>query len=385
MPTLRPSVAILREVRILFLTPTLGVGGAERLVVAESAALAARGHDVAVAFGVIDVQGEPLDAAGVRRHRVSAHHLGSRTLLSWARAVRRIVRDSRPDVIYAHSVTAAIVARIAAPRTPLLVTVHGIASESESRAARILRLVRARVTAVSEQTADGLRRHGIPDVDVLPPGVDIAALQAATRLPARGASIIEAEREVRAGPPDAPVEGRPRFACVARQEPEKGVDVLIAAFPRVLEAFPEAALAVIGLGTQMAANQAAATADGVRERVEFCGVLTNPAPAIAAADVIVLPSRREGLPVVVLEAFALERPVVASNVGGTPDVVRDGDTGWLVPPEDPEALAAALIVAAGDPAEARARGVRGSALVAERYSIAALVDRVEAILRSLTA
>lgn len=370
--------------RILFLTPTLGVGGAERLVVAESAALAARGHEVTVAFGFIDVQGAPLDAAGVARHRVSEHHLSGRTLVPWARAVRRIVRDTRPDVLYVHSITAAVVARAAAPRTPLLVTVHGIASESESRAARILRLVRARVTAVSEQTADGLRRYGIPNVDVLPPGVDIAALRAATHLPARGASILEAEREVRAGPPDAPVTGHPRFACVARQEPEKGVDVLIAAFPRVLQAYPEAVLAVIGLGTQMPANRAAAVASGVRERVEFCGVLTNPAPAIAGADVIVLPSRREGLPVVVLEAFALERPVVASDVGGTPDVVRDGDTGWLVPPEDPEALAAALIAAAADPEEARARGARGAALVAERYSIGALVDRVETILGGMT-
>ncbi len=125
-------------------------------------------------------------------------------------------------------------------------------------------------------------------------------------------------------------------------------------------------------------------AGGVRERVEFCGVLTNPAPAIAEADVIVLPSRREGLPVVVLEAFALGRPVVASNVGGTPSVVRDGDTGWLVPPEDPAALAAALIAAAGDLDEARARGARGAALVAERYSIGALVDRVETILGEMT-
>jgi glycosyltransferase involved in cell wall biosynthesis len=298
--------------------------------------------------------------------------------------VRRIVRDRRPDVIYVHSITAAIVARVAAPRTPLLVTVHGIAIESESRAARILRLVGARVTAVSEQTAEGLRRHGIAQVDVLPPGVDIAALHVAMGEPARGKSIIEAEREVRAGPPDAPVAGHPRFACVARQEPEKGVDVLIAAFPRVLAAFPDAVLAVIGLGTQMASNQAAATAGGVRERVEFCGVLTNPAPAIAEADVIVLPSRREGLPVVVLEAFALGRPVVASNVGGTPSVVRDGDTGWLVPPEDPAALAGALIAAAGDLDEARARGARGAALVAERYSIGALVDRVETILGEMT-
>ena len=369
--------------RILFLTPTLGVGGAERLVVAESAALAARGHDVTVAFGAVDVQGAALAEAGVARRMVSDRRLGARSLPAWVRAVRRLVRDTRPDVLYAHSVTAAIVARAAAPRLPMLVTVHGIPSESEQRAARILRVVRATVSAVSEQTAAGLRRHGLPDVEVLPPGVDLAALRAATDRPPRGQSAADIAREQRIGPPDEPVAGRPRFVCVARQEPEKGVDVLIEAIPRVVAAYPEAVLALVGAGSQMPANKAAAAAAGVRPRVEFMGVLSNPAPAIADGDAIVLPSRREGLPVVVLEAFALERPVIATCVGGTPDVVRDGDTGWLVPPEDPAALATALLAAAGDAGAREARGARGAVLVAERYSIDALVDRVEALLGGL--
>lgn len=369
--------------RILFLTPSLGVGGAERLVVAESIALAARGHSVTVAFGAVDVQGGPLDAAGVPRIKVSDQRLGIRTVPSWTRAVRRLVREVRPDVVYAHSVTAALVARAAAPRTPLLVTVHGIADEAEPRAARLLRLVRARVSAVSEQTAAGLRRHGIDDVTVLPPGVDIAALQAAVHSPARGNGSLDLDREQRLGKPDEHVEGHPRFVCVARQEPEKGVDVLVDAFPAVVAEFPDAVLALVGGGTQMPANRAAADAGGARARIEFAGVLSNPAPAIAEADVVVLPSRREGLPVVVLEAFALERPVVASDVGGTPAVVRTGETGWLVPPEDPVALAAALVAAGRDLGEARARGARGAALVAERYSIEALVDRVEEMLTEL--
>jgi glycosyltransferase involved in cell wall biosynthesis len=370
-------------VRILFLTPTLGVGGAERLVVAESAALAARGHHVTVAFGAVDVQGAALDEAAVARRMVSRRRLGARSLPAWTRAVRGLVREVQPDVLYAHSVTAAIVARAAAPRLPMLVTIHGIPSESEARAARILRLLRATVSAVSAQTAAGLRRHGLPDVEVLPPGVDLEALRTATARPARGRSAAEVDREHRIGPPDAPVEGRPRFVCVARQEPEKGVDVLIAAFPQVVAAYPEAVLALVGAGTQMPANKAAAAAAGVRERVEFMGVLSNPAPAIAAGDAVVLPSRREGLPVVVLEAFALARPVIATRVGGTPDVVRDGDTGWLVPPEDPPALADALLAAAGDATAREERGARGAALVAQRYSIAALVDRVEELLGRL--
>jgi glycosyltransferase involved in cell wall biosynthesis len=372
-------------VRILFLTPTLGVGGAERLVVAESAALAARGHHVTVAFGKVDVQGASLDETGVERRMVSARPLGARSLPAWVRAARQVVRDVRPDVLYAHSVTAALVARGAGPRLPMLVTIHGIASESEARAARILRVVRATISAVSEQTAAGLRRHGLPQVEVLPPGVDLAALRAATLRPSRGQSAAEVDRYHRTGPADEPVPGRPRFVCVARQEPEKGVDVLIEAFPRVVAAYPEAVLALVGAGSQMPANKTAAAAAGVRPRVEFMGVLSNPAPAIADADAVVLPSRREGLPVVVLEAFALARPVIATRVGGTPDVVRDGDTGWLVPPEDPAALADALLAAAGDADAREARGARGAALVAERYSIEALVDRVEVLLAGLTA
>jgi len=372
-------------VRILFITPTLGVGGAERLVVAESAGLAARGHAVTVAFGVFDVQGAALADAGVEQRMVSRRHLGARTLPEWLRAVRRVVREVGPDVLYAHSVTAAVVARAAAPRIPLLVTIHGISSESEARAARILRLVRGTVTAVSEQTAAGLRRHGLPAVEVLPPGVDFASLRAATTRPARGASTVELDRMLRIGPPDAPVEGRPRFVCVARQEPEKGVDVLVAAFAEVVAAYPEAVLALVGAGTQMEPNKAAAAAAGIRGRVEFMGVLSNPAPVIADADAVVLPSRREGLPVVVLEAFALARPVIATRVGGTPDVVRDGDTGWLVAPEDPAGLAVALLAAAGDPAARAERGARGEALVAERYSVEALVDRVAELLGGLVA
>src|SRR4051794_6575663 len=290
------------RVRILFITPTLGVGGAERLVVAESAALAARGHAVTVAFGVFDVQGAALREAGVDERMVSRRHLGTRTLPEWARAARRVVREVRPDVLYAHSVTAAIVARAAAPRLPMLVTVHGIPSESEARAARVLRLVRATVSAVSAQTAAGLRRHGLPNIEVLPPGVDLAALRAATRRPARRSSTVGRARLRGIGPPDARVEGRPRFVCVARQEPEKGVDVLVAAFAEVVAAYPEAVLALVGAGSQMAGNKADAATAGIRDRVEFMGVLSNPAPAIADADAVVLPSRREGLPVVVLEA-----------------------------------------------------------------------------------
>ena len=100
---------------------------------------------------------------------------------------------------------------------------------------------------------------------------------------------------------------------------------------------------------------------------------------MAASDVAVLPSRREGLPVAALEALGLGRPVVAAAVGGTPTVVRDGETGWLVAPEDPSGLAEALVAAASEPDEARRRGDAGRDLLRREYPPEAIFDRLEAL------
>lgn len=348
--------------RILLLLPTLGTGGAERLSVACAHGLAERGHDVHVAYGFADSQLPNLTAVGIDATRLCDARLSSRTLPAWVRALRGVVRSFRPDVVYAQSITAALAARLAAPTTPLLVTVHGIREADEPLASLILRAGRARVTAVSDAVAEGLRRHRVaPRIEVLPPGVDVEGL-------------LERSRE--------PVElapGRPRFVCVGRQSAEKGIDVLIAAFAYVRERLPDVSLTLVGVGPQQEANERLVAELGLAERVAFVGLLPNPAPSLAAADVVVLPSRREGLPVAALEALALGRPLVATEVGGTPEVVKDGETGWLVPPEDPAALAHALVEAASDEPEARRRAAAGARLVRERFTSERMVDRIETL------
>jgi peptidoglycan/xylan/chitin deacetylase (PgdA/CDA1 family) len=119
---------------------------------------------------------------------------------------------------------------------------------------------------------------------------------------------------------------------------------------------------------------------GLGERVTLTGLQPSAAPFLLAADVVLLPSRREGLPVVALEALALARPVVATAVGGTPSVVRDGESGWLVPADDPEALARAVIDALGDRDEAERRGREGRALIEREYSAPRMLDRIERVL-----
>ncbi len=107
--------------------------------------------------------------------------------------------------------------------------------------------------------------------------------------------------------------------------------MLVEAFPQVLEAVPEAGLVLLGGGPEHETLIARAGELGIAHAVHFTGFVHSAAPYIRLADLVVLPSRREGLPVAALEALALERAVVATAVGGTPDVVRPDETGWLVP------------------------------------------------------
>ena len=358
----------MRAVRILLVTPGLGLGGSERLTLAYARGLNARGHATLVAHGPPVRLAEVFDEAGVERRLVSENRLSTRTLPEWLRALHALVREFRPDVVHTQSVRTTVAVALAAPRTPLLATVHGIEESEELAAALALRASRARVAAVSQASADGLQRHWLaPRVVIVPGGVDADELERAARIA-----------------PATPIpDRRPLVACLARHFRVKGVDVLVEAFPRVLESIPRAGLLLVGGGPDHDLLIARTEELGIRAAVTFTNRQTNPAPYLAAADLAVLPSRREGLPVSALEAFALGRAVVATAVGGTPDVVRDGETGWLVPPEDPPALADAIVSALSRPDECARRAQLGLELVARSYSMETMIDRIEDLCRSL--
>lgn len=353
--------------RILFLTPTLGIGGSEKLTVSYALGMQSRGHEVGIAFGFNASLADRPRAAGIELFDLSPRHLKPATLPEWTWQLRKAIRAFRPDVVHAQSVRSGLCARLAAPRVPLLVTVHGIRQSDEALASLVFRAANVKLTAVSEASADGLRRRSwVPDVEVFSPGVDVEQI----RIDAR---------------PDEPVAlvGEPSLCCVARQEQANGVDVLLRAFVVVLRDLPRAGLTLVGPGLEYEANRKLATRLGIADHVQFIELTDNAAPYLAAADTVVLPSRRAGLPVVALEALALERPIVATRVGGTSTVVVDGETGWLVPPEDEHALAAAILASLRDPEEAARRGRAGRALVEERFSAGPMLDRIETRLAEL--
>ena len=166
---------------------------------------------------------------------------------------------------------------------------------------------------------------------------------------------------------------------VARLEPEKGHPTLLEAWPAVLRAVPDTYLLIVGEGSRRDALEAQARELQIAHRVVFTGRRDDVPAVTAALDVAVLPSYREAQGLSVLEAMALSRPVVASNVGGIPEMIEDGVTGLLVPPHDAEALATAIVRLLRDHPYADTLGRAGHDLVHDRFCIELMVSAVESI------
>ncbi|WNV73725.1 glycosyltransferase [Geodermatophilus sp. DSM 44513] len=298
----------------------------------------------------------------------------------WALDALRVVlrRRVRPvDVVHAHQgedVATLLLARLAARRhgCPLVVTVHcSVGHTLRGRGVRT-RLLRAlggaversalraadAVVVLTARTAAALRGDGVPAARVatIPSGFDPALFAAAGH-----ADVL-------------PGAGRPRIGYVGRLAPQKRADRLVEAFGRMRE---PATLVVVGDGPDRARVHALAAG---LPRVHLTGFVEHTAvPAVLAAlDVLVLPSDYEEMGSVLTEALASGLPVVASDVGGIPEVVRDGETGLLVPPGDVAALAAALDRLAADPV-LRARLAAGARARAADYAWPALAARVAAV------
>ena len=166
---------------------------------------------------------------------------------------------------------------------------------------------------------------------------------------------------------------------VARLEPEKGHQTLIEAWPHVLRKVPDAYLLIIGEGSRRDALEQLAAAHKVAHRVVFTGRRDDVPAVTAALDVAVLPSWREAQGLSILEAMALSRPVVASDVGGIPEMIEDGVTGLLVPHDNPVALAAAIVRLLKDHAFADTIARAGHDLVHDRFCIELMVKAIEQI------
>ena len=177
----------------------------------------------------------------------------------------------------------------------------------------------------------------------------------------------------------------PAIGVVSRLVEGKGVEYLLMAVPEILKSRPGTRIFIVGDGPLKRNLVGLATTLGVVDAVEFCGSI-SPAKAIMQRfDIIVMPSLEEGLAWVVLEALALGKPVVATNVGGVPEIITHGLDGLLVEPGDSLALAHAVIGLLEDPRKASVLAQAGRARVAKEFTASREAAEIHALYRSLLA
>jgi glycosyltransferase involved in cell wall biosynthesis len=381
--------------KILRVIARLNMGGPARHVVLLNAGLDARGHHTLLVHGEVGAGEGSLehlaDVHGLRRTRVA--ELGPRIRL-WGdlRALLtllRLVFREQPDVVHSHTAKAGALARLSAAaynavrprhrRALVLHTFHGhvfqgyfgaLGNALVRTAERVLgRLTDCVITISPGQKEDIVRRFTIAAenrVVVIPLGLDLATLAGL----GDGPSPLRANLGI---PDDGFVVG-----FVGRFVPVKAPQAIAAAFAAVAAAVPNAWLLMVGDGPLRPEIEKSVQEMGLTSRVRLVGWTEDLAAVYGAIDVCVLASLNEGTPVALIEAMASGRMVVSPHVGGVPDLVRDGETGVLIPPGAGAAdLAAAIVDLARSPERRRIIGKAARREVMARFSHERLVDDVD--------
>ena len=369
--------------RVVFAATGLNLGGAETQLTRLSCSLKDRGWDTRVIsllpaghFGTV------LEQAGIEVRSLGM--VRGRPDLGALRRGTAMLREWRPDVVHAHLLHthhANVFGRIAGRLAGVPVVVASVRNENFGGRARDLAL---RLTdpwgsitvANCQAVAEALvRRHVVPlhKLRVVPNGI---------ALPGEGEDRpkrLATRRKLGVGGDEF------LWIAVGRLEEQKDYPTLVRAFARVAGTSPHARLVIAGRGDPTELERLALSL-GAAASCRFLGERDDVEDLLRASDAYVLASSWEGLPNTVMEALAVARPVVATGVGGVPELVLQGRTGLLAPARDPAALAAAMSELMAWSPDQRARaGREGRELVTTTYSLPAVIDRWEALFDGLLA
>jgi glycosyltransferase involved in cell wall biosynthesis len=386
------------KVRVLRVIGRLNVGGPAFHVAYLTAGLAERGYDTTLVAGSLS-RGEGsmafvTERLGVPFVRIEELQRDVSPARDMAAVVRlaRLIRTKRPKILHTHTAKAGAVGRLAASlagdaRPPIVVhTFHGHVLRGyfdplRTAGFRLLerRLARAStaLVAVSPEVRDDLVALDVAPAErftVVRLGIELEE-----RIVASGDRRAESRRMLGIGP------GGFAVGWIGRMIPVKRTEAALLAFSHLLEAGIDARLCLVGDGPERPAIERRAHELGIMRHTLFLGYQEDVGPLYAAFDALVLPSINEGTPVSAIEALAAGRPVVATCVGGVPDVVRDGVDGFLVERGALDELVARLVQLAADPELRKRMGAAGRERVLRRYSVDRLVDDVDGLYRSLLA
>jgi sugar transferase (PEP-CTERM/EpsH1 system associated) len=357
-----------RRRRVIHVAQNLDMGGLERLLVQFARRIDRTRFDLHfVLLGEAGLLADEVRAAG---WPVTALHQGEgfRPLL-YARLAWLFVRE-QAEVVHTHDerplIYAAPAARLARVRRVIHTRHRGADPELNPRQAALLRFASARVDAfvcVSAAAAEASRKLGVPgkSVRVLLNGIDLETFRPA------GADQSITSDYAATGP----------TVIVARLTPEKDLATLLEAVALVVRRVPTFRLLIAGDGPCRADLEAQAARLGLAEHVVFLGIVRDIPPLLAGARLFVLSSRSEGISLTLLEAMASGLPIVATRVGGNPEVVADGVTGLLVPSGNPAALAKTIVALYLEPRLAAEMGRAGRERVEEHFDLARMIRAYE--------
>jgi glycosyltransferase involved in cell wall biosynthesis len=373
-----------RKLRVVTLVDRLGTGGAERLAIQTTTRLdperfdrtlvASRDFGVAVSKQHVANALEDLRRADVRV--IGLKRTSARQVWAWW-PLYRLLRRERVDVLHAHkfgsNLWGTIIGRLA--RVPVIVA-HEHTWSYEGQPLRKLadRFVIARWSSVFVAVSREDQRRMAEVEHIRPERTLFIPNGIPTPAPASGADV-RAELGI---PADAPVIG-----TVSVLRPQKALDVLLRATKILRAQFPDLRVLIAGEGDRRFALEELSAELGLEQAVMFLGVRTDVPDVLAALDIAVSTSDFEGSPLSVMEYMEAARPVVATRVGGVPDLIDHGEQGLLVEPQDPEGFAQAVAELLRDPERARRMGERARERRRTEFDIEVMVRRLEGLYAEL--
>ncbi|HSJ75998.1 MAG TPA: glycosyltransferase [Gemmatimonadales bacterium] len=366
--------------RVMFLSTSMGMGGADQQLLSAAELMRAQGHDVfIVALCELGPMGLEARSKGIRTETLGMPR-GVPDPRGLIRLVR-LVRAWKPDVLHSHMIHANLLARMVRlfARVPVIVsTIHNIYEGGPlwMAAYRISNGLVDHMTIISEAAADRFVNERIVPRELLtcvPNGVD-----------------TERFRQVAPGTREAlrssiGIQDRFVWLAVGRFEIAKDYPNMLHAFAQVCQSDSNAVLLLVGHGSLQEETESLAHSLGLGDRIRFLGVRSDVPEVMAAADGYVMSSAWEGMPIALLEAAAAGLPIVATRVGGNHEVVRDGESGFLVPPRDHDALGRAMLrLMEQTPERLRDMGERGREHVRVHYGLARVVERWQDLYRQVS-
>ncbi len=364
--------------KILQVVSSARISGAEKHVVVLSERLRERGHEVMAVCPHGDwLPGQLRDAS------VPVTEMDMRGFSSFTAPgnLARFVREQGIDIIHAHLTRATYMGLLAGRKTqvPFVSSVHCRTHDVAYRFLFPRR--RAQIVTVSDFIRNGLLKKGVPEsrVRTIYNGTEFCSQAGPGRYEAdSGALPVRAELSL---PPESELIGL--FGHVGEF---KGHYVLAKAAQQIVAARPSAYIVCVGTvepAVQRALWEIASTA-GVAERLRFTGQRNDVQRLMSAMDVVTLPSRYEACSMSIIEAMAMEKVVVASRAGGNPELITDGETGYLIE-RTPQALASAVIRALEDPGQSARIGSAAGLIAARRFSADVMVQQIEKVYQDLLA